>query len=148
MVMMNSSSYLKQLKIFQKNSVDLTLQLPDHLLHSIFSYLSFHDLLNISLVSKNWHRNIPSYLAFQFNTSLYHGQNPIYYNSDFRESLLSFLCGFKNDLFNAEKKEFCALCFSMKLLDENDVHEVYLRIEIVITVCLIFTSRNVLLFFI
>ncbi|KAK4734958.1 hypothetical protein R3W88_009219 [Solanum pinnatisectum] len=113
-----------------KNSVDLTLQLPDHLLHSIFSYFSFHDLLNISLVSKNWHRNIPSYLAFHFNQSLFHEQNPIYYTRDFRKSVLSFLCAFKNKLFNAEKRVLCILFFNdmnirdtMKLLDGNDFHE-------------------------
>lgn len=38
----------------------------------------------------------------------------------------------------------------MKLLDENDFHEVYLRIELLIVqhICPIFFSLNVLLFFI
>ncbi|KAK4735929.1 hypothetical protein R3W88_010190 [Solanum pinnatisectum] len=70
------------------NSVDLTLQLPDHLLHSIFSCLNFHDLLHVRLLINAEKRA----LRVQFND--------------------------RGDIHDI-----------MKLLDGNEFHEVYLRIQ-------------------
>ncbi|KAK6795774.1 hypothetical protein RDI58_009229 [Solanum bulbocastanum] len=50
------------------NLVDPSLQLPHHILHSIFSYLSFH----VRRVSKNWHHNTPSLLALHFSEFFFH----------------------------------------------------------------------------
>ncbi|KAK4735935.1 hypothetical protein R3W88_010196 [Solanum pinnatisectum] len=107
------------------NLVDPALQLPHHIPYSIFSYLSFHDLHHVRRVSKNWHHNTPSLECLP--------------NNEFRDSLQSSIDAWKNKLFNAEKRvlhiqKFTGHSFNnihdiMKLLDGNDFHEVYLRID-------------------
>uniref|UniRef100_M1A435 F-box family protein n=1 Tax=Solanum tuberosum TaxID=4113 RepID=M1A435_SOLTU len=120
-----------------KNSVDLTLQFPDHLLHSIFSCLNFHDLRHVRLVCKKWHRNTPSHLALNFNESVFREKNPTTYSeNEYWNSIRFSLDASKNKLINAQKRALrvqfndCGdLHDIMKLLDGNDFHEVYLKIE-------------------
>ncbi|XP_049393752.1 uncharacterized protein LOC125858112 [Solanum stenotomum] len=119
------------------NPVDLTLQFPDHLLHSIFSCLNFHDLRHVRLVCKKWHRNTPSHLALNFNESVFREKNPTTYSdNEYWNSIRFSLDASKNKLINAEKRALrvqfndCGdLHDIMKLLDGNDFHEVYLKIE-------------------
>ncbi|OIT18948.1 hypothetical protein A4A49_65654, partial [Nicotiana attenuata] len=83
---------------------DPTLQLPDHLLHLIFSFVGCRDLVNVSLVSKNWHRNTPSYFAFNFDESLFFQKISIGTHNKFKDWILSSLETCKSKLIKAEKK--------------------------------------------
>ncbi|KAK4735928.1 hypothetical protein R3W88_010189 [Solanum pinnatisectum] len=117
------------------NIVDPTLQLPDHILHYIFSYLSFHDLPHVRLVSKNWYLNTPSHFNFHFNASLFRKEDPTSYShNDFCDSIRSSINASKNKLINADKRVLHAQFINgeyirdiMKLLEQNNFHEVYLK---------------------
>uniref|UniRef100_M1DU52 F-box family protein n=1 Tax=Solanum tuberosum TaxID=4113 RepID=M1DU52_SOLTU len=118
------------------NIVDPTLQLPHHILHYIFFYLSFHDLLHVRLVNKNWYLNTPSHFNFHFNESLLRKRDPTSYSlNDLWDSIRSSIDTCKNKLINAEKRvlhvEFINVEYIrdiMKLLEENNFHEVYLKL--------------------
>ncbi|KAH0763078.1 hypothetical protein KY290_019151 [Solanum tuberosum] len=60
---------VKKRRISDTNSDDPTSRFPDHVLHLIFSYLKSQDLFTVRLVSKNWHRNTPSYFPLEFEES-------------------------------------------------------------------------------
>ncbi|XP_049393753.1 uncharacterized protein LOC125858113 [Solanum stenotomum] len=117
------------------NLVDPALQLPHHILHYIFSYLSFHDLLHVRLVNKNWYLNTPSHFNFHFNESLFRKRDPTSYSlTDFWDSIRSSIDSSKKKLINVEKRvlhvEFINGEYTrdiMKLLEENNFHEVYLK---------------------
>lgn len=129
---------IKKPKIFPTNSTDLTLLLPDHLLRSIFSNLTSKDLMHVGLVSKNWHRNIPSHFTFNFHHSLFFRkrsrldslgelhQKYIYWVHSCFET-------YKSELSKAEKRILCIQFYdrdvndTLKLIDGNNFHEVYLR---------------------
>ncbi|XP_059304017.1 uncharacterized protein LOC132055995 isoform X1 [Lycium ferocissimum] len=134
---------VKKPRISCSNSVDLTLRLPDHILHSIFSYLTSQDLVNVHLVSKNWHRNTPSYFAFNFDESLFLENVPYTplriiheTHNKFLDWIRSSLETSKSKLNKADKRVLRILFYFhqniydiMRLMDENDFHEVYLRFE-------------------
>ncbi|OIT18999.1 hypothetical protein A4A49_54172 [Nicotiana attenuata] len=90
---------------------DPTLQLPDHLLSSIFCYLNFRDLVHVRLVSKRWHRNTPSYCAFNFDESLFFENTRLVgplptqeAHNKFSDSILDSLETSKSRLIKAEKR--------------------------------------------
>ncbi|MCE3050075.1 hypothetical protein HAX54_046435 [Datura stramonium] len=124
------------------NSVDPTMQLPDHILQSIFSHLNFHDLVHVRLVSKNWHRNTPSHFALHFNESLFHEKNPTN-KSDFWDWIRSSLdASNTNKLINVEKRVLRVKCDHpgdirdvLGLLGGNHFHEVYLSFKLLRTHC-------------
>ncbi|XP_015069587.1 uncharacterized protein LOC107014248 [Solanum pennellii] len=119
------------------NLVDPALQLPHHILHYIFSYLSFHDLFHVRLVNKNWYLNTPTYFKIHFNECLFRNKNPTYYSLnefELRDSIRSSIDTIKNKLINAEKRvlhvEFIngeRVRHLTKLLEEYNFHEVYFR---------------------
>ncbi|PHU24720.1 hypothetical protein BC332_09827 [Capsicum chinense] len=125
----------KKLKLSRTNSDDPTSELPNHVLHSIFSYLKSDDLFNIRLVSKNWHRNTPSYFCLDFDESA----TPdviIQENShdNFLDSIRSSLETSESELRSADKRVLRVqfkyhenIYEVLRLMDGNDFHEVYLR---------------------
>lgn len=131
---------VKKPKVSPTNySEDPTLRLPDPLLRSIFSYLRCRDLVNVSLVSKNWHSNTPSYFAFDFEESLFFEKTRTALSlaelhNKFMDWIRSSLETCKSKLIKAEKRVL-RVHFSyheniydlMTLMDENNFHEVYLR---------------------
>ncbi|XP_075106774.1 uncharacterized protein LOC142179797 [Nicotiana tabacum] len=122
-------------------SEDPTLQLPNHLLRSIFSYLKCQDLVHVCVVSKNWHRNTPSYFAFDFDESLFFENLPSTSLSNVQKSHNNFLDLIRSSLetckirLSKAEKRILRLQFNhpeniyniLKLIDENNFHEVYLR---------------------
>ncbi|OIT25108.1 hypothetical protein A4A49_55535, partial [Nicotiana attenuata] len=116
---------------------DPTLQLPDHLLRSIFSYLKCQDLIHVSLVSKNWHRNTPSYFALDFDESLFFENIPNKSLPDVQKSHSNFLDWIHSSLetckirLSKAEKRILRIQFNhseniydlMRLIDENNFHE-------------------------
>lgn len=105
-----------------------TLRLPDHILHLIFSYISFHDI-----VTKRWYRNTPSLLSF--DESIFLSENKR--NMKFSDWILDSLETSKSMLIKAEKRilsiQFISFHHNVinfkNLMDENNFHEVYLKLN-------------------
>ncbi|KAK4735971.1 hypothetical protein R3W88_010232 [Solanum pinnatisectum] len=106
------------------NSVDPTLRLLDHILNSIFSYLSFHDIVNVRLVTKHWYRNTPYHLSFDESIFLLENKH----NMKFSDWILDSLETSKSMLIKAEKR-ILSIRNLMRLMDENNFHEVYFKLK-------------------
>ncbi|KAL3375379.1 hypothetical protein AABB24_006722 [Solanum stoloniferum] len=132
---------VKKRRISDTNSDDPTSRFPDHVLHLIFSYLKSQDLFTVRLVSKNWHRNTPSYFPLEFEESisfLYTINTPFNViqeaHNKFLEWIRSSLETCQSELKKAEKR-IIRVKFErhenindlLELINEIDFHEVYLR---------------------
>ncbi|XP_055828572.1 uncharacterized protein LOC129896660 [Solanum dulcamara] len=131
----------KKPRISHTDSSDPTSRLPDHVLHSIFSYLTSEELFQVRLVSKNWHRNTPSYFPLEFDESIFFEITPTTpaaviqeSHNKFLEWIRSSLDTCQSELNKAEKRVIRAQLTHhdnindlMKLIDGIDFHEVYLK---------------------
>lgn len=89
---------VKKPRISRTNSVDPTSWLPDHVLHSIFSYLRSEDLFHVRLVSKNCHRNTPSCFTLDFDESIFFEKTPTTPAAVIQESHSKFLDWIRSSL--------------------------------------------------
>ncbi|XP_015067954.1 uncharacterized protein LOC107012592 [Solanum pennellii] len=137
----NVEEIAKKLRISDSDSGDPTSRLPDHVLHSILSYLKSEQLFHARLVSKNWHRNTPSYFPLEFDESIFFEKTPTTPAAVIQESHNKFLEWIRSsletsqpELIKAEKrvirvqfKHHENINDIMKLINGIDFHEVYLR---------------------
>ncbi|KAL3343641.1 hypothetical protein AABB24_027253 [Solanum stoloniferum] len=132
---------VKKRRISDTNSDDPTSRFPDHVLHSIFSYLKSQDLFTVRLVSKNWHRNTPSYFPLEFEESIFFENTPTTPSNVIQESHNKFLEWIRSSLETSQselkkaEKRVIRVQFErhenindlLELINEIDFHEVYLR---------------------